>query len=527
MQGQGYNSGINPFAQAPPAINPDSYSDVQTTYMPQEEGRVPAVPSAGPPHYSSLGAAAYGQAGPPPGYVPAVGSQSDTTTVPSVSGKIGAVPGSGEAVLGKLTDASVQHNSLACLVDTSGMAGQGSPGPMPSRPDDGFFGATQQGQQSSAPAASDARPLLAGDRPPEDPNKYPFYNVRRYRPYFNISTKEVLWRVGNSFIGAFRANFMQVTQEAPDLYGPFWIATTLIFVTAVAGNYANYIEFKRSMVSPPPPLMPPPVPANSTAPSASPAVVPAAVPVSGLEQAGLGVECITLPVASCTTRRAQRREEGRGHFLAWAGGGSGIDKSCRNSRIPAAMASRIEPASGRLNACPSAPARQGGPIPTPVSVRRLMSAAPDVVPDDLHPDSMLGPVAAAVQSMADSQWFTDYTKLASSAGLFYGYAFGLSLLLWLGLRYLRSDMRLVNMFCIYGYAMTIFIPVAFICIVPNDLVQWLTVAVATIISGMFLIMNMRERIMVVGPGKSVPVLIAIFALHLGLGFVLKLIFFQY
>ncbi|GFH21390.1 Yip1 domain-containing protein [Haematococcus lacustris] len=246
--------------------------------MPQEEGRVPAVPSAGPPHYSSLGAAAYGQAGPPPGYVPAVGSQSDTTTVPSVSGKIGAVPGSGEAVLGKLTDASVQHNSLACLVDTSGMAGQGSPGPMPSRPDDGFFGATQQGQQSSAPAASDARPLLAGDRPPEDPNKYPFYNVRRYRPYFNISTKEVLWRVGNSFIGAFRANFMQVTQEAPDLYGPFWIATTLIFVTAVAGNYANYIEFKRSMVSPPPPLMLPPAPANSTAPSASPAVVPAAVP---------------------------------------------------------------------------------------------------------------------------------------------------------------------------------------------------------------------------------------------------------
>ncbi|KAL6762784.1 hypothetical protein V8C86DRAFT_2510863 [Haematococcus lacustris] len=390
MQGQGYNSGINPFAQAPPAINPDSYSDVQTTYMPQEEGRVPAVPSAGPPHYSSLGAAAYGQAGPPPGYVPAVGSQSgfrlpftNTTTVPSVSGKIGAFPG-------------------------SGMAGQGSPGPMPSRPDDGFFGATQQGQQSSAPAASDARPLLAGDRPPEDPNKYPFYNVRRYRPYFNISTKEVLWRVGNSFIGAFRANFMQVTQEAPDLYGPFWIATTLIFVTAVAGNYANYIEFKRSMVSPPPPLMPPPAPANSTAPSASPAVVPAAVP-----------------------------------------------------------------------------------------------------------------------SMAESQWFTDYTKLASSAGLFYGYAFGLSLLLWLGLRYLRSDMRLVNMFCIYGYAMTIFIPVAFICIVPNDLVQWLTVAVATIISGMFLIMNMRERIMVVGPGKSVPVLIAIFALHLGLGFVLKLIFFQY
>ncbi len=29
--------------------------------------------------------------------------------------------------------------------------------------------------------------------------------------------QEVLWRVGNSFIGAFRANFMLTTQERPDL----------------------------------------------------------------------------------------------------------------------------------------------------------------------------------------------------------------------------------------------------------------------------------------------------------------------
>jgi hypothetical protein len=29
--------------------------------------------------------------------------------------------------------------------------------------------------------------------------------------------QEVLWRVGNSLIGAFSANFMQVTHERPDL----------------------------------------------------------------------------------------------------------------------------------------------------------------------------------------------------------------------------------------------------------------------------------------------------------------------
>jgi hypothetical protein len=49
-----------------------------------------------------------------------------------------------------------------------------------------------------------------------------------------------------------------------------------------------------------------------------------------------------------------------------------------------------------------------------------------------------------------NQWFTDYTKLAASTGVFYGYVFVLSLLLWLVLRYFRSDMRLVNMYCVYG-----------------------------------------------------------------------------
>lgn len=29
-------------------------------------------------------------------------------------------------------------------------------------------------------------------------------------------------------------------------YGPFWIATTLIFVSAVTGNYASYLSYRRN-----------------------------------------------------------------------------------------------------------------------------------------------------------------------------------------------------------------------------------------------------------------------------------------
>jgi hypothetical protein len=51
--------------------------------------------------------------------------------------------------------------------------------------------------------------------------------------------------VGSSFLGPFKPDFMEVTMTSPDLYGPFWVATTLVFVTAVAGNYAEFIAWER------------------------------------------------------------------------------------------------------------------------------------------------------------------------------------------------------------------------------------------------------------------------------------------
>ena len=41
-------------------------------------------------------------------------------------------------------------------------------------------------------------------------------------------------------------------------------------------------------------------------------------------------------------------------------------------------------------------------------------------------------------------------QLGSSAGIFYGYIFIISLLLWGWVKYLRASVKLVNMFCVYG-----------------------------------------------------------------------------
>lgn len=44
-------------------------------------------------------------------------------------------------------------------------------------------------------------------------------------------------------------------------YGPFWVATTLVFVTAAAGNLYSYVNYRKSSSI----SSPPPADANSTA----------------------------------------------------------------------------------------------------------------------------------------------------------------------------------------------------------------------------------------------------------------------
>lgn len=52
-----------------------------------------------------------------------------------------------------------------------------------------------------------------------------------------------------------------------------------------------------------------------------------------------------------------------------------------------------------------------------------------------------------------------------------------------------------------GYALTIYIPISFVCIIPNELVRWLVVMGGTATSALFLLMNVRERIMASGAAK--------------------------
>ena len=63
------------------------------------------------------------------------------------------------------------------------------------------------------------------------------------RKYFTITTDEVRQRLIHGLI-PFNSKFYDISVNSPDLYGPFWIYTTLIFVIAAGGSLSKYFQGK-------------------------------------------------------------------------------------------------------------------------------------------------------------------------------------------------------------------------------------------------------------------------------------------
>jgi hypothetical protein len=59
------------------------------------------------------------------------------------------------------------------------------------------------------------------------------------RPYFKVTFNDIKTRVKMSFI-PISNNFFVIADKTPDLYGPFWIYTTLIYVIAAGGALSYY-----------------------------------------------------------------------------------------------------------------------------------------------------------------------------------------------------------------------------------------------------------------------------------------------
>lgn len=66
-------------------------------------------------------------------------------------------------------------------------------------------------------------------------------NLTFLQVYFDFETEEIIKRLIASLI-PFNKNFINLVEKKPDLYGPFWIYTTLVFIVASAGSLTKYIH---------------------------------------------------------------------------------------------------------------------------------------------------------------------------------------------------------------------------------------------------------------------------------------------
>ncbi|XP_047958157.1 protein YIPF1 homolog [Salvia hispanica] len=138
----------------------------------------------------------------------------------NVGGSVPAVADSPAHVAVKFADSSLQ------TFPPSGAQGKISGAAQPPRDADDSFG---------KPAAGSDEPQQSG--------WFRSFTIAAYKPYFDVDTADVLERIKDSLF-PFNGSFSEKTANNPDLYGPFWICTTLIFVAASIGTFVTYIAHK-------------------------------------------------------------------------------------------------------------------------------------------------------------------------------------------------------------------------------------------------------------------------------------------
>ncbi|CAL9040583.1 uncharacterized protein LOC135622371 isoform X1 [Musa acuminata AAA Group] len=133
-------------------------------------------------------------------------------------------------------------------------------------------------------------------------------------------------------------------------------------------------------------------------------------------------------------------------------------------------------------------------------------------------------VTYVAHELQKKEWNYDINLVTWSAGLFYGYVTLVPLGLYAILKYFSAPSGLVQLWCLYGYSLFVFIPASCLSIVPVEIFRWVIAGVAGFMSATFVALNLRTHIKSAGE-RWFLIVAGIFLLQLGLAVVLKLYFF--
>lgn len=133
-------------------------------------------------------------------------------------------------------------------------------------------------------------------------------------------------------------------------------------------------------------------------------------------------------------------------------------------------------------------------------------------------------VTYVAHKIQKKDWVYDINLVTWSAGLFYGYVTVVPICLYLILKYFSVPSGLVQLFCLYGYSLFIFIPALCLSVIPLDLFRWIVAGVAGFMSATFVALNLRNHIRSAGE-RWFFIVTGIFLLQVALAIVLKICLF--
>lgn len=110
----------------------------------------------------------------------------------------------------------------------------------------------------------------------------------------------------------------------------------------------------------------------------------------------------------------------------------------------------------------------------------------------------------------------------------FSFSYGLPTLLYIILRCTSAPVALMHIITLYGYCLVAYLPVTILCMIPDDVVVWLVLALATAISLIFILRNLSGLILSqTTQEKGGPVFIFIICCHVILFLILKIGFYHH
>ncbi|KAK7523433.1 Yip1 domain family protein [Phyllosticta citriasiana] len=103
-------------------------------------------------------------------------------------------------------------------------------------------GGSSSGQQGGRARGVDAGSSSAGAGGGNPSSKRYLWSIGYYQQFFDVDTNEVMRRCWAAVFP--RTNFLDVLDGNPDLYGPVWIATTVVMILFLTGTMSQWLAHR-------------------------------------------------------------------------------------------------------------------------------------------------------------------------------------------------------------------------------------------------------------------------------------------